>query len=179
MARQVELGALEFARFIKPGDGVMWGQGAAEPVPLTAALMSQRREIGRFDAFLGATWSDNFLPEHADCVQFSAYCGAGGNRRLAAVGALDILPCHYSQLGDLIRSGRLKADVLLLQVGERNGQYSFSMAHEYLVPALERAGVVIAEVNAGAPFTHGERMLGESDIDLVVRTDRPASFHHG
>ncbi len=173
MAKELRLEELEFSRLIKAGDGVIWGQGAAEPVPLTAALMAQRHDIGRFSVFLGATWSDSIRPEHADCVRLSAYCAAGRNRGLASAAALDILPCHYSHLGGFIRSGRLKSDVLLLQVAERNGEYSLAIAHEYLIPALDRARVVIAEVNAQAPFTYGERMLAGSDIDVLVRTDRP------
>ena len=164
--------ALDFARYVRPGDRVMWGQGGAEPVLLTSALMAQRHAIGGVKGFLGATWSDNVQPGQSDCVRFGAYCGAGSNRRLAAAGVLDILPCHYSQLGAMIRGGALRADVLLLQLAERAGEYSLSMAHEYLIPALETARVVIAEVNAQAPFTYGERMLKVSDLDCIVRSDR-------
>jgi len=55
-------------------------------------------------------------PDHADHVRFTSYCGAGHNRRLAKPGLPDVLPCHYSQLPDMIRTGRLKIDVLMLQV---------------------------------------------------------------
>lgn len=153
----------------------MWGQATAEPLPLTSALMSQRRAIGQFRVFLGVTHSDTLKPEYADCIAFSAYCGTGGNRQLAKAGKLDILPCHYSQFPELIRSGRLKIDVLMLQIApaDANGNYSLSIAHEYLVPALDVARVVIAEINEQAPWTHGERMVRDSDLDYIVRTSRP------
>ena len=48
MAEHLDLEALDFSRFLRVGDGVAWGQGGAEPVPLTAALMSQRHAIGAF-----------------------------------------------------------------------------------------------------------------------------------
>jgi acyl-CoA hydrolase len=112
----LELKALEFAACVKPGDRIAWGQAGAEPLALTRALMAQRAAIGRFSAFIGITWSDMVNPDHADHVRFTSYCGAGHNRRLAKAGLLDVLPCHYSQLPDMIRTGRLKIDVLMLQV---------------------------------------------------------------
>ena len=175
MSTTIELNALDFAGIVRPGDGVMWGQASAEPLPLTAALMAQRHAIGRFSVFLGVTFSDTLKEEHADCVSFSAYCGTGGNRVLAKAGKLDILPSHYSELPGLIASGKLKADVLLLQLAPANerGEYSLSLAHEYLIPAIKAARVVVAEVNERAPWTCGEYPVREADLDVIVHTSRP------
>ncbi|MDG9930459.1 MULTISPECIES: acetyl-CoA hydrolase/transferase C-terminal domain-containing protein [unclassified Pseudomonas] len=166
---------LDLSALIRPGDTVLWGQANAEPLPLTRALMAQRQRIGRFRVMLGIANSDTCRPEHADCVDFLAYCGAGANRELARAGALDILPCHYSQLPALIGSGALRIDVLLLQLApaDADGRYSLSLAHEYLLPALDTARVVIAEVNRQAPRVQGERTLGADDIDAILHTDRP------
>jgi acetyl-CoA hydrolase len=175
LAKELQLNALDLGAIVRPGDSVMWGQGNAEPVPLARALMAQRHAIGNFGVFLGVTYSDTLKAEYADCVRFSAYCGSGGNRALAQAGKLDILPCHYSHLRQLIASGRLKVDVLLLQLAAANerGEYSLSIAHEYLIPAVEAARVVIAEVNELAPWTYGERPLLEADLDYIVHTARP------
>jgi acetyl-CoA hydrolase len=181
LAKIIELSALDLAAIVRPGDSVMWGQANAEPLPLTQALMAQRHAVGNFSVFLGVTYSDTLKPEYADCIRFSAYCGSGGNRALAKAGKLDILPCHYSQLRDLIAGGRLKVDVLLLQLAPANerGEYSLSIAHEYLIPALEAARVVIAEVNERAPWTYGERPVLEGDLDYIVRTERaPLELFH-
>lgn len=170
----VELQALEFAAIVKTGDRVAWGQAGAEPLVLTRALMSQRAAIVNFSAFVGISWSDTVTPEHADHVRFTSYCGAGHNRRLATAGLLDVLPCHYSQLAEMIRTGRFKIDVLMLQVAPPNasGRFSLSIAHEYLVAAIDAARVVVAEINDQAPWTFGERSLGESDIDVAIFTSR-------
>jgi len=179
--KELNLDSLDFSSVVRPGDTVMWGQASAEPLPLTQALMAQRHVIGNFNVFLGVTYSDSLKPEYADCVSFSAYCGSGGNRALAKAGKLDILPVHYSQIPGLIASGRLKIDVLMLQLApaDTHGNYSLSMAHEYLIPALEAARVVIAEVNEQAPWTWGERPVREVDIDYLIRTSRvPLELHH-
>lgn len=174
-AKQIELQSLELAGIIRRGDTVMWGQSVAEPLPLTQALAEQRQAIGRFGVFLGVTLSENLRPEHADCIAFSAYCGNGSNRAFARAGVLDILPVHYSQLPALLLSGRLKIDVLMLQLApaDAQGNYSLSMAHEYLVPAIRTARVVIAEVNDQAPWTFGECSVRDEDLDYIVRTSRP------
>jgi acyl-CoA hydrolase len=180
ITKEIASQSIDLSAIVRPGDTVMWGQSTAEPLPLTQALMAQRHAIGRFNVFLGVTYSDTLRPEYADCVSFLSYCGTGGNRALAKAGKLDILPVHYSQLPGLIHSGRLKVDVLMLQLAPADaaGNYSLSMAHEYLIPALA-ARVVIAEENEQAPWTFGERPVREDDLDYIVRTSRPPlELHH-
>jgi acyl-CoA hydrolase len=152
----------------------MWGQAAAEPVALIDTLIRQRAGIGHFRVFVGASWCESLTSDIADVVQIRSYCGAGLNRKLAKAGILDILPSRYSDLPSLIRRGALEVDVLLLQVSEPDaaGRYSLSLAHDYLLPALDSARLVIAEVNRRAPWTYGERYLQASDIDIAVPTDR-------
>lgn len=166
--------APDLSTIVRPGDTVLWGQANAEPLPLTEALMRQRHAIGRFGVFLGISNNPTCRPEHADCVQFTSYCGSGHNRALAKAGVLDVLPCHYSQFPALIRSGRLKIDVLLLQVApsDEHDRYSLGIAHEYLLAALDSARVVVAEVNQQAPWTHGERTLRHDEIDFILPSSR-------
>ena len=175
MPTLVRLQALDLARLVRPGDTVMWGQANAEPLPLTQALMKQRHAIGRFTVVLGIDKSTTCKVEHADRVHFISYCGAGGNRELAQAGVLDVLPVHYSCLAQRLAEGALPIDVLMLQVAPANamGRYSLSMANEYLLQCIDRARVVIAEVNQQAPWTYGERTLGADDLDIIVHTDRP------
>lgn len=169
MTRAIELEALEFADVILPGDLVCWGQAAVEPLPLTARLMAQRGRLGGFSAFIGIGLGDTPDPAYTDRVRFSSFCGTGTNRRLAAAGALDILPVHYSDLPALLAS---RVDVLLLQVAEHpdGGRFSLSCACDYIAPLVRAARVVICEVNRQAPFTSAE--IAAADIDVLVATDR-------
>lgn len=174
MPQLLHLESLDLSTLIQPGDTVMWGQANAEPLPLTQALMAQRHKIGRFRVMLGIANRPTCTPEHADQVDFIAYCGAGANRELANAGLLHIMPSHYSELPELIRSGGLRIDVLMLQLAPANaeGRYSLSMASEYLLPALDSARLVIAEINAQAPWTYSDRTLGDDDLDAILFTDR-------
>lgn len=170
MPPTIELEALEFADFVLPGDVVCWGQAAAEPLPLTARLMAQRGHVGGFSAFIGIGLGDTPDPAYTDHVGFTSFCGTGTNRKLAAAGALAILPVHYSDLPGVL-AGRV--DVLLLQVAEHpdGGRFSLSCACDYVETLVRSARVVIAEVNRQAPFTSAE--ISAADIDALVHTDRP------
>jgi acyl-CoA hydrolase len=168
---------IALARWIRPGDGVIWGQATAEPQTLVEAMIAQRAEYSGARAFMGVSYSGIVRPEHADHLRLSAYCGAGANRALADAGVLDICPYPYSQLATLIRHGHIRADVVMIQVSPQNarGEHSLGMAAEYLVPAIQCARVVLAEINDQVPWTHCERVLRAEDISLAVETSRPVA----
>jgi acyl-CoA hydrolase len=173
---------MELARHIRPGDGVIFGQACAEPQTLTEALVAQRASFSGASLFMGVNWSGIVQPEHADHLRLSAYCGSGHNRALADAGVLDIHPHPYSQLAALIRSKKIRADVVMLQVSPPNvqGEYSLGLAAEYLVPALDVCRTVIAEVNDRIPWTYSERLLKKSDFSLLVETSRePVALPYG
>ncbi|WP_254214267.1 acetyl-CoA hydrolase/transferase family protein [Burkholderia multivorans] len=153
----------------------MWGQSHAEPVTLMRALVAQRHSFKRIRVFLGIGLADVLTPEHADAIDFLAYCGSGANRKLARANVLDILPAHYSQLPELIRSGALRIDVVMLQVSppDEHGRYSLGLAREYLVEALKHARAIVAEVHPDVPWTYGGPFLRAADIDLLVASDTP------
>ena len=165
---------MELSEVIRPGDGILWGQACAEPRTLVEALLTQRAALAGCSVFLGINYSGSVKPEHAEHLRLCAYCGIGHNRALADAGVLEILPAPYSQLGALIRAGRIRADVVLVQVSPPNarGEYSLGLAADYLVPALEVCRAIVAEVNDQVPWTWSERLLREDDFDLSLHTSR-------
>lgn len=169
---------VDLASVIRPADAILWGQACAEPQTLVETLVSQRARLGGVGCFLGSSYSGIVKPEHADQLKLSSYCGIGTNRALAGAGVLDILPVPYSQLGPLIRNGKIKCDVLLLQVSPANarGEYSLGLAADYLVPALDVCRAIVAEVNDQVPWTHTARLLTKDDCDLMVESSRPPAM---
>lgn len=166
---------IDLSKYIRPGDGVTWGQACSEPLTLTEAFVAQRAAYTGARVFLGVNYSGVVQADHADHLKLASYCGAGHNRKLADAGLLDICPFPYSQLAGLIESGRLKTDVVLVQVSPPNakGEYSLGLSVEYLGSALKTARCVIAEVNDQVPWTHTTPLLKESDFAAIVHSSRP------
>ena len=138
------------------------------------ALVAQRARLGAVGCFLGSSYSGIVKPEHADHLRLTSYCGTGTNRALADAAVLDILPVAYSQLGPLIRDGKIRCDVLMLQVSPPNarGEYSLGLAADYLVPAIDACRAIVAEVNEQVPWTYTERLLVNEDFDLMAESSR-------
>lgn len=158
---------------LRAGDTLWWGQATAEPLTLTRALVAHRHALaqgGRLRVFVGIGASDTLRPEQADVIDFFGYAASGPHKALAQAGVLDIVPSHYSHLPGLIREGLLPADVVFLQVSppDEQGRHSLGLVHEYLPAALEKARVLIAEVNPDIPWTHGSVHLKAGDFDLLV-----------
>lgn len=174
MEKIYDISQLDLSSYVRHGDRVVWGQAQAEPITLTQNLIQNRKKIGKFKVFLGISQFPTCLPEYSEHVEYLSYCGAGHNRTLAQHQVLDIVPVHYSQLPRLIEDQQLKLDVVLIQVSAANaqGQYSYSLAQDYLKSALRHARIVIAEVNRQAPWVYSNQYLTEADFDVMVYTDR-------
>jgi len=164
----------ELASFIRPGDGIVLGQACAEPQSLSEALVAQRAAYPGARLFLGVNHAGIVRPEHADYLRLSSYCGAGHNRALADAGVLDIHPHPYSRLAPLIRERKIPCDVALIQVSPPNarGEFSMGLAVDYLLPAIESARIVIAEVNDRVPWTHTQKLFRREEFALLVESSR-------
>ncbi|HEX2540154.1 MAG TPA: acetyl-CoA hydrolase/transferase C-terminal domain-containing protein [Caldimonas sp.] len=166
---------LQLRDWIRPGDGIVMGQGTAEPLTLTEALVRQRRELGGVRAFLAAMFSDTFLPGGVDGIELTGMGGVGTNRRLIQAGALDVIPGHVSQNVAFIADGTIACDVALVQVSppDEHGRYSLGLGADHSRAAVDKARVVIAEMNRLVPQTTCDVALTEADIDVLVETSRP------
>ncbi|MDR3448600.1 MAG: acetyl-CoA hydrolase/transferase C-terminal domain-containing protein [Alphaproteobacteria bacterium] len=171
----ISLDDLDFSRIVRPGDGVIWSQVTGEPTPLTTRLMEQRKFIGSFSIFLGASFSETVTPEHADCVRIAAIGGVGANKRLSAAKKLEILPIHISAVPQYIEEGLIPSDVAIVQIApsEEKGFYEYAVTSDYIVTAVERARVVIGELNAAAPRTRGAIRIPSERLNFIVETNRP------
>jgi acyl-CoA hydrolase len=166
---------LDLAQYIRPGDGIWWGQAGAEPEPLVNALLDQADSIGPVRAFMGMSWNERFADALPDSLTVLSYGGLGQLRRLSRRGSLQVVPCNYSALPGLFARGLLPADVGLVQVSapDADGLVSLGIGVEYVADALPHARTLIAEVNQRMPRTAGTARLPLSVFSATVETDRP------
>src|SRR3954451_7471735 len=166
MPVELSLDAPDLGRWVRPGDGVVWGQACAEPVVLVDALLA--RPPADVSAFVGLSWRELPVPEGMRVLSY----GALG--RLGRLPGLEVVPCHYSALPRLFAERRLPGDVALVQVSppDGRGRCSLGVGVDYLADALAHARVVIAEVNDHCPVTAGEWIAWDR-LDAVVHSSRP------
>jgi acyl-CoA hydrolase len=165
---------LHLSRWLKTGDRIVLGQACGEPVTLVEALIAQGAAIGGLSAFIATSFSGLFTPETAGAFRLSSMGAIGALRAMTKAGALDVIPVHVSQVGPLIAAGVIPCDVAMIQVSpaDADGNHSCGLISDYVRAAVDKARVVIAEVNEQVPYTHGELIPG-SAIDVKVAVSRP------
>ena len=96
-------------------------------------------------------------------------------------GMAEYVPMSVARLPELIRIGRVRVDVALVQVSppDEFGYVSLGVSVDVLPAAIEHAQLVIAEVNAHMPRSMGDSMVHVGEIDWLVASDSPlAEFVH-
>jgi acyl-CoA hydrolase len=165
---------VDLTAYIQPGDTVLVGQGTAEPRSLVEALIAQRHALRDVTVFVGASFTGLLRPEHNDHLRLLTFGGIGHTSALTRQAAADVMPIHLGSLPQLISDGRLRIDVVLLQVSPaEDGRHSLGLAADYLPAALASARVVIAEVNRRVPFTFGDTEVSADRLSVTVEDDRP------
>lgn len=166
--------SIDLAPLLREGDCIAWGGAAAEPAVLLEALSAALPRSPACTGFANLGTTTALDPAAvAGRMRIKALGGAGTNRRFQEVGALDVLPMHYSALPDLVRDGRFPIDVVLMMLATDGGRLGFGAQIDYLADALARARVVVAEVNDQAPVTFGEMDVPVADIDHVIGVSHP------
>lgn len=160
---------LDLRPHIAAGDGVWWGQAAAEAAPLVDALYEQVVDIGAVRGFCGIAPVRRPRPEHLCLVSYGAM---GELRRVAG---LEVVPAHYSMLPRLFAQRLLPGDVGLVQVAPPgpDGTCSLGIGVDYAADAARHSRTLIAEINHRMPVTTGTPGIPFDRFAAVVETDRP------
>lgn len=165
--------ALDLRAFVRPGDGVWWGQAAAEATPLVDALLDQAPGLGPLTAFCGLTFNRRLrdLPEN---LTLTSYGAMGELRALSRAGRLTVVPAHYSVLPRLFAQRLLPVDVGLVQVSPPgpDGRCSLGIGADYAGDAIPHSRVLIGEINNRMPVTTGTPGIELGRFAATIETDR-------
>jgi acyl-CoA hydrolase len=166
---------IDFLKYLSRGDGVWWGQAAAEPRPLVDALIAQNPRIGPIRVFTGLSWNDQLAVTIPNRVSMVSYGGLGELRELSRSRRLDVVPCHYSALPRMFAERRLPCDVGLVQVSppDGNGLCSLGIGVDYVADAIPHTPVLIAEMNEQMPVTVGTQRIPVEAFAATIATNRP------
>lgn len=100
-------------------------------------------------------------------------------RQAVAEDRADFIPIFLSDIPGLFLSGDVKLDVAILQVSppDRHGMCSLGTSCDAAKAAAASARLVIAEINAQMPRTHGNNVLPLAQIHAFIATDRALVEH--
>ncbi len=162
---------------IQPGRRIFIGSGAAEPVALVQALVREAQRFADNDIahILTLGPAPYVAPEMEGHFRHTAFFIGPNVREAIQHGRADFMPVFLSEVPELLRSGRVKVDVALLQVSPpgASGKVSLGVSVDVVKAAVDSAELVIAQVNPWMPRTLGEALIPVSRLDCLVDLAEP------
>jgi 4-hydroxybutyrate CoA-transferase len=158
--------------------GRVWVQsGVGTPSTLVQAMVARAGELRDVEVVhmmtLGS--ADYTRPEYEGRFRHRGLFLGANTRDAVAAGRADYTPIFLSEIEELMTTGAMPLDVVLMQVSppDAHGFVSLGTTVDCTLTAARCASVVIAEVNDQMPRTHGNTFLHVSRISAIVETSRP------
>lgn len=99
---------------------------------------------------------------------------SGYDRRQHDAGRCNYLPLNLGEWPDLYHRFIDRVDIAIIQVcpKDENGFYNFSVSASYHRALVEKANIVILEVNPALPYCMGqENAVHQSEVDFIIDGD--------
>ena len=163
--------AEEALRPVRSGQHLVVGSGAAEPQALVAALSAKGPELCDAEVLhlltLGAAPYAHARFEGR--IRHNALFIGPNVRGAVEKGLADYTPCFLSEIPGMFRSGRIRVDAALIQCTPfEGGAASLGVSVDIVKAAVEAADYVVAQVNPRMPWTLGDTLIREDQVDALV-----------
>ena len=167
--------AHEAVQAVRSGDRVLIQGAAATPHRLIEAMVQQSDRLKNVEIFhLHTSGSAPYAERnYRDSFKVSSFFMGANLRSRFCPPQVDYLPCSLSEIPQLIRSKRVKIDVVFIHVSppDQHGDCSLGTSVDIIPAALEQAKIVIAQINPQMPRIHGDGFLHVSKINYAVQVD--------
>lgn len=168
-------------RLIRPGRRIMVGSHACEPNQLVNALVEHGEHLSDNEiVHLMTLGSAPYVkPGLEKRFRHTAFFIGSNTREAVQEGRADFMPVFLSEIPALISSRRVRIDVLLVQVSppDAHGYCSLGVSVDITRAALDAADLVLAEVNAQMPRTHGDSFVHIDRLAKLIPVDSPLHEH--
>jgi acyl-CoA hydrolase/GNAT superfamily N-acetyltransferase len=163
-------------RLIRPGEHIFLSSGSAVPLGLIRELVADDATLGDNEIVHLLTLGDALYarPEYASRFRHNALFIGPNVREAVSAGRADYTPVFLSEIPQLIRGGRISIDVALVSVSPPDAQgFCTYGTHVDIAPAaVEKARLVIAQVNPRLPRTRGPCRLHVDQIHALVHCEQ-------
>ncbi|MDR2157600.1 MAG: 4-hydroxybutyrate CoA-transferase [Clostridiales Family XIII bacterium] len=164
-------------KHIKSGDAVVLAHCVGEPPVLVEAMVAnaaqyENVEVKHMVNLGSGAFAAPGMERH---FRVNPLFASANTRAAISEGRGDFTPAFFHEIPKLFREGKLRIDVLLLQVSspDDHGYCSLGPSVDYTLQAVNSAKTVIAQVNAQLPFTYGDGIVHISAFDHIVEADSP------
>jgi 4-hydroxybutyrate CoA-transferase len=179
---QKVVSAEEALKHIKNGSKIILAHAAAEPRFLTDKLIEMKEDFEGLEFSTLVTLADCAYTQEGMAPHFRGnyFFASAGNRKPIEENNADYTPAFFYEVPDIF-SDRLKASVALVQVTppDKHGWCSLGISADFTKTSVERAELVIAQVNKNMPRTFGDTSVHVRDIDFFVEHDEPIKEYIG
>lgn len=175
--QQKRMSAADAIRVVKNGDTIVVPTAVGEPPALLTALSEARRDFRdvQVSQILPVRKYAYFDQETAEHVRHTAYFFSGASRAGGQEGWIDFIPGYFSELPQLINRNLMPADVVfsIASPMDEHGYFSLALAADYTMAAIEKARVVVLEVNPNVPFANGDCHIHVSQVAALCESEDP------
>lgn len=174
--------AAEAVKVIKSDNRVYVQAAAAAPQLLMKAMADRYEELRNVEVchlhVEGETPYAN--SDLRDSFHVNSFFIGNNVRHTLTEGNGSYTPVFLSELPLLFKRNILPLDVALIHVSipDKHGYCSLGVSVEATLAAIDNAKIVIAQVNAQMPRTHGDGIIHYTEIDLFVECDEAIPAHN-
>lgn len=165
---------------IQSGDQIFVHGASATPAPLLQALARRTdlRGVRLYHLHLAGElpFDERALKERMCSHSFFT----GPNlRQPIADGRAEFIPIFLSDIPHLFLSGQVRLQAALVQLSppDRHGLCTLGTSCDIARAAVDSARLILAEINAQMPRTHGPTTVHTGQLHAAVVTDRPLFAH--
>jgi acyl-CoA hydrolase/GNAT superfamily N-acetyltransferase len=167
---------------IEPGMSIFLGTGAGEPRTLVKHLMtSTAGNLRDLELIQLVSLGDAISLEalKSNTYRLKTFFSGWAASDAIAEGRVDLIPSSFSRIPGLIETGRIPIDAAFVQITppDEAGYCSLGVAVDVSRQAMDRAALVVGEINPRIPVTLGDTLVPLSDFDYLIQsTEDPIYF---
>jgi 4-hydroxybutyrate CoA-transferase len=162
---------------LPPQPTIVLHSGFAEPALLAQQLADMASDISGAKVYVfmpmgEAPYASLQATQH---LRVEAFFPGKALRQPIAQGLVQPNFTRFSQVPEQFNSGRIQADLLLLQVSTAGpeGLHSLGISLDYMAAVLAQQPMIVAEINAQMPRTHSPVQLPSDAITAAIEVNVP------
>ena len=168
----------DLLKIIKPGNRIFLSSGAAIPAcSVTAIINSDNPNTQDLELVHLLTLSEHLSKDSGRNLNYrlkTFNIGESISREFNQ-GRVDFIPANLMEIPLLLKSGAVGIDIAIVTVSppDNNGYMSLGIAVDVSNIAVQKAPVVVAEVNPSMPVTYGETLIHMNQVHYIIESSQP------